>query len=105
MTALSKLAVEIIVDRGYMKIYRLWYSNLVKASQCSVVQIETNVVVPILEACANYASDFNEFSPAIKAKAKSLIMNYHPKPLTPVLVKTLDFTIPNVISISDLIKK
>lgn len=46
-TALSGLASTIVVDRGYLRHHRRWREELVQAVDCPVVQVESNVVVPV----------------------------------------------------------
>lgn len=52
-------AAMIVVDRGYLKHEISWRSHVAEASDCSVVQVETNVIVPV-EA----ASSKEEYSAA-----------------------------------------
>jgi deoxyribodipyrimidine photo-lyase len=40
-------ASTLVVDRGYTRIQRGWYGILADRSPCPVVQVETNVVVPV----------------------------------------------------------
>lgn len=47
---ISSLAALMVVDRGYLRVERSWREILAKGSNCSVIQVETNVIVPIEEA-------------------------------------------------------
>ncbi len=47
---ISHLAALVIVDRGYLKIERQWRDYLATNANCSVVQVETNVIVPVESA-------------------------------------------------------
>jgi len=44
---LSQWAVETVVDRGYLRIQRRWYEHVASSIECPLVQVETNVVVPV----------------------------------------------------------
>eukprot|EP00741_Cyanophora_paradoxa_P017085 tig00020952_g16502.t1 len=44
---LAKRACLLVVDRGYLRIQRLWREKVAGAVPCQVVQIEDNVVVPV----------------------------------------------------------
>jgi deoxyribodipyrimidine photo-lyase len=45
--SLAKDAAFLVMDRGYLKIQKLWRSRVVKEVSCGVVQVETDVVVPV----------------------------------------------------------
>ncbi|WP_246599578.1 deoxyribodipyrimidine photo-lyase [Clostridium lacusfryxellense] len=47
---ISSFAALMVVDRGYLRIERQWRSYLSQNAKCTVVQVETNVIVPIEEA-------------------------------------------------------
>lgn len=44
---LSRRAALLVVDRGYLRIERQWRKAVGENAQCAVVQVETNVVVPV----------------------------------------------------------
>jgi len=44
---ISNVAAVMVVDRGYLKIERLWRTFLAQNAKCHVVQVEANVIVPI----------------------------------------------------------
>lgn len=46
---ISKGAAVLVVDRGYLRIERYWRDYLAQRASCAVIQVETNVVVPIEE--------------------------------------------------------
>jgi len=47
---LAKRASLCLVDRGYLKIQREWRNYAANQMDCSLIQIEIDVVVPIKEA-------------------------------------------------------
>jgi deoxyribodipyrimidine photo-lyase len=55
----SKMAALVVVDRGYLRIERQWREWLTKNADCRVVQIESNVIVPV-----EIASPKEEYSAA-----------------------------------------
>ncbi len=56
---ISRSAALVVVDRGYLRLEREWRTDLADNAACSVIQIETDVIVPV-EA----ASDKEEYSAA-----------------------------------------
>jgi deoxyribodipyrimidine photo-lyase len=46
---LAKKASLVIVDRGYLRIQRQWRENVSKRIDCSFVQVESDVIVPVEE--------------------------------------------------------
>jgi deoxyribodipyrimidine photo-lyase len=46
---LAKRAALVVVDRGYLNIQRKWRRSAAKSLQCPLIQIETDVVVPVEE--------------------------------------------------------
>jgi len=44
---LSKEAALIVVDRGYLRIEKSWRSIIAKEATCKVIQVESNVLVPV----------------------------------------------------------
>ena len=47
---MSKKASLVVVDRGYLRIQREWRENVAKRIDCSFIQVESDVIVPIEEA-------------------------------------------------------
>jgi deoxyribodipyrimidine photo-lyase len=45
--SLSPDASLLVMDRGYLRIQKIWRNRVVKNASCDVVQIETDVVVPV----------------------------------------------------------
>jgi deoxyribodipyrimidine photo-lyase len=56
---LSEKAAVVICDRGYLRIQREWRDELAEKSECAVLQVESDVVVPI-----ELTSDKEEYSAA-----------------------------------------
>lgn len=45
--SLVKDAALLVMDRGYLKIQKMWRSRVVAGAPCGVVQVESDVVVPV----------------------------------------------------------
>ena len=66
---LSELAALLVVDCGYLRIERQWRATLAEAAACAVVQIESNIVVPV-----ELASPKEEYSAAtLRSKLKKIL--------------------------------
>ena len=66
---ISGLAALLMVDRGYLRIERKWRATLAEGAECAVVQIESNVVVPV-----ELASPKEEYSAAtLRSKLKKIL--------------------------------
>jgi deoxyribodipyrimidine photo-lyase len=44
---LAKNAVEVVVDRDYQRLQRSWRIRVARAIKCPLIQVESNVVVPV----------------------------------------------------------
>jgi deoxyribodipyrimidine photo-lyase len=47
---MAKKASLVVVDRGYLKIQKEWRENAAKQINCPMIQVETDVIVPVEEA-------------------------------------------------------
>ncbi|NIR87707.1 deoxyribodipyrimidine photo-lyase [Candidatus Bathyarchaeota archaeon] len=65
---LSKDASLTVVDRGYLKIQKEWRSYAAKHVDCPLVQVESDVVVPVEEASPKEEYSAATFRPKIKRK-------------------------------------
>lgn len=77
---LSKQADLLVVDRGYLKIQRAWRNYVAERIDCPLVQVESDVVVPV-----ETASRKEEFSAGTLRPKISLLL---PSFLTPMEVGT-----------------
>ncbi|MFW9850486.1 MAG: deoxyribodipyrimidine photo-lyase [Candidatus Thorarchaeota archaeon] len=62
---ISKDAIMIVVDRAYQKLQRYWRTKVAESVRCPVIQIETNVVVPIESAYPKEAYSAGVLRPKI----------------------------------------
>lgn len=72
----SSLAAMIIVDRGYLRIEREWRKHVSNNIKCPLVQVETNVLVPV-----ESASDKEEYSAATLRRKLSKVKDLFLEPL------------------------
>jgi deoxyribodipyrimidine photo-lyase len=69
---ISKQASLVVVDRGYLNLQKKWYQNAVKRVKCPIIQVETNVVVPV-----ETASSKEEYSAAtLRKKIMTNLMKF-----------------------------
>ena len=97
---LSDISSLMITDRGYLRIEREWRNYLAQNAGCQVVQIESNVVVPVEEV-----SDKEEYSAAtIRRKIQKKTEAYIEKiVIEKVKINSLDISLPyDEIDISDI---
>lgn len=73
---LSKNASMVVVDRGYLKIERLWRENVAKKINCPLIQVESNVIVPV-----ETASQKEEYSAATLRRKINKILNEYLVPV------------------------
>ncbi len=69
---LAKDAAMIVCDRGYLKHQRLWRDQVARKSACRVIQVESDVIVPLetVSSKAEYAAR------TIRPKIQELLENY-----------------------------
>lgn len=69
---ISENACTIITDRGYLKIQRFWKKKVAEKIKCPLIQIESDVIVPV-----DIASNKEEYSAAtLRYKIKSKYNKY-----------------------------
>jgi deoxyribodipyrimidine photo-lyase len=72
ITALAKKASLIVVDRGYLRIQREWRRTTSLNIECPLIQVESDVIVPVEEA-----SPKEEYSAAtFRPKIKNIVSKY-----------------------------
>ncbi len=62
---LAAFAALVVVDRGYLRIERAWRNTLADGADCPVIQVETNVVVPVETASSKEEYTAATFRPRI----------------------------------------
>jgi len=86
---LSKAAVMTVVDAGYLAVQKNWRAKIARSIACPLVQVETDVVVPLAQA-----SRREEFSAAtLRPKIQALLPRFL-VPLKKRLPKKTDLKLP-----------
>lgn len=62
---LAAFAALVVVDRGYLRVERAWRDTLADGADCPVIQVETNVVVPVQTASSKEEYSAATFRPKI----------------------------------------
>ena len=100
---LSKKASLVIVDAGYLKIERKWRNFVAKHVECPLIQVETNVIVPV-----KTASPKEEYSAATFRRKINKVLDKFLIPLEnnypEISSEDFDFESVNIKNIENLIK-
>ena len=67
---LAKNATIVIVDAGYLRIQRQWRKNVAEKVECPLYEVETNLIVPVEEACDKENFSAGTFRPRITKQLK-----------------------------------
>lgn len=88
---LCPFAALIVVDRGYLRIERQWRDQVAALADCQVVQVETNVIVPV-----ELVSPKEEYSAAtLRTKINKLLADFtHPVDSVPYEGAELPVSLP-----------
>ena len=73
VTALSKNACVTVVDKGYLKTLRQWYTRAAANLRCPLIQVEDNVVVPVEEASNKEEYSAATIRPKIQKKREAFL--------------------------------
>lgn len=89
----AKDAALLVMDRGYLKIQKLWRKHVVEKASCEVVQVETDVVVPV-----DVVTDKEEYAArTIRPKIHKVLDEYLvPLKMGSVKKSSLDMTFEGV---------
>lgn len=100
---LSKNASLVIVDSGYLKIERKWRDYVAKSIDCPLVQVETNVIVPV-----KTVSSKEEYSAATLRRKINKVLDKFLIPVNgnspEIIAENLEFDSVNIKNIENLIK-
>ncbi len=70
--ALGRRAALVVVDRGYLRIERKWRAEAARSLDCPLIEVESNVVVPV-----ETASGKEEYAAAtLRPKIRRLLQDY-----------------------------
>jgi len=90
---LSKEASMVVTDRGYLRIQRTWRRHVAKNAPCLVVQVETDVIVPVEAASEKEAYSAATLRPRIQKHLKRYLV---PLKATPMRKDSLGFRFEGV---------
>ncbi len=110
---LSKNASMIIVDAGYLKIERMWRENAANNIKCPLIQVETNIVVPVKStsskeefAARTIRSKINKILPKfmVSLKHNATQVSYNGPDFDSHDIENIDEVI-NILEIDDSVKE
>jgi deoxyribodipyrimidine photo-lyase len=90
---LSKKACSVIVDRGYLRIQKDWRNFASANMQCPLIQVESDVVIPVEETSPKEEYSAATIRPKIKKKLDRYLMEI--KKQNPV-IKSLDMRLDSL---------
>jgi deoxyribodipyrimidine photo-lyase len=73
VTQLAKHASMVIVDRGYLRIQQKWRDTVARRVDCPVVQVESDLIVPVEEASLKEEYSAATFRPKVSAKIERFL--------------------------------
>jgi len=89
--ALADRAALLIVDRGYLRIQKQWRANVARSAPCRVVQVESDVAVPVETASAKEEYAARTIRPKINRQLASFLVPLERAAVrTPSLAMRLD---------------
>lgn len=77
---LARESSTIVTDRGYTRIQRQWREEVARSSPCPVVQVETNLVVPVETASSKEEYSAATFRPRITRQRDTFLQPLSPLP-------------------------
>jgi len=95
---LAKRADTVIVDEGYLTIQRRWRKKVADTIDCPLLEVTTNLIVPIEQVSEKENFSAGTFRPRIRRQLDKFLM-----PLKPVKLKqtALEPNLPGRIDLSD----
>jgi len=90
LNELSRNAVMVITDCGYLNFQRMWRKKVATQLPCMMIQIESNVIIPVVTASPKEEYSAGTFRP----KIKRLLQDYlQPMRMSKPIHSSLDFKI------------
>jgi deoxyribodipyrimidine photo-lyase len=74
MTRLAREACLVVVDAGHLRIQRQWRTAVARAIQCPLLEVETNLIVPVEEAAEHENFSAGTFRPRITRQLDAWIV-------------------------------
>ncbi len=73
-TELSREAAMVIADCGYLRVQRVWRTNVAREIDCALVQLESDAVVPVREASPKEEYTAGTFRPKILRRIEEFLL-------------------------------
>jgi deoxyribodipyrimidine photo-lyase len=86
----SREASLVVADRGYLRVQREWREEVAETAHCPVIQVESDVVVPVEAACAKEAYSAAVLRPKINSQLRKYLAPLAENPVKRTL-RSLDF--------------
>jgi deoxyribodipyrimidine photo-lyase len=100
----SREASLVVADRGYLRVQREWREEVAGTAHCPVIQVESDVVVPVEAACMKEAYSAAVLRPKINAQLQKYMAPLAETPVKQTL-RSLDWanldlkkSIPNILT-------
>jgi deoxyribodipyrimidine photo-lyase len=90
---LAQNADLVVVDRGYLNIQKSWRSHVAKKIKCPLIQVESDLVVPVEEAEQKEAYSAGTFRPKISKKLNEFLL---PLPESAPQISSLDIDVSSI---------
>ena len=85
----SRKASLVVADRGYLRVQREWREEVAETAHCLVIQVESDVVVPVEAACAKEAYSAAVLRPKINSQLRKYLAPLAENPVKETL-RSLD---------------
>ncbi len=80
-THLAREAALVVADRGYLRIQRLWRNYVARNSPCAVMQIESDVIVPVETSSPKEEYTAGTFRPKIQRVLQNFLIPLKERPV------------------------
>jgi deoxyribodipyrimidine photo-lyase len=90
---LGRQACLVVVDRGYTRVQRAWREKAALQLDCLLVQVESDVIVPVEQASIKEEYAAATIRPRIKRRLQEFLMPLH---RTPVKKDSLDYSLSSL---------
>ncbi len=77
----AREASLIVADRGYLRVQRDWRKEVAENAHCPVLQVETDLVVPVEEACPKEAYSAAVLRPKINSHLRKYLVSLSETPV------------------------
>jgi deoxyribodipyrimidine photo-lyase len=77
----SRQASMVVTDCGYLRVQREWRKEVAENAPCPVLQVETDVVVPVEEACPKEAYSAAVLRPKINSQSRKYLVSLSETPV------------------------